>query len=1013
MTPNGITRTLARALIVASIYCFPFSSLHAQDYSQVSVGQIVDAYTAKDPEGQLKARLMLDAVPIDEVIRIIPELAEAQTDNQIVRRRAADQALQTLALRLIRRPDEIDEVLVLLRNGNQNVWDFVSDVITEYGETALPSLLEIVFNKDGEEDHSRWRAAHVFSRMETLRDSDVEALNSIFTVNSPHFERDEWVKFWIALALAEHGRKSKEIYAALIPKVNYQENTLIQMRAAVAIELLGSSFAEDSAVLMDSLDRNTKDYQTALNKYRQNEASLLGSTESTYTYAAEVADNYCRNNLLNIASTRAALIRTIANLKNQQPRLEPVVLSTFHEQPYAVTCHIAKCTAVTIDFIWSNGGLSILQAFKGLGSTAVKELLNDYGKNPDGRLRRAVVIALGTLGESARDALPQLLTDLNDKTLDRLIRGDVVEALGNIGSAEPLTVVPALTAVHKSRAARLDIAVATALETIAEKLAYKDSTESIAVLQKAKEELDTSDLEQVQKSSSRIGLAIKTLSNAWWKEHVTDRVTSYGLWIFLPTLYVGLIGGLYLLYPLGLLRLHDDILKRITDVLPDWLGSKLLSILGMVTLMLQYRPRVLDAWVDKHFKVASRNFFKLKTVNDRSFHVPNPVLKDGRVVSHADVGTLQPVFATKISRLLIQGEGGAGKTSLACQIAKWAMHVDPDERLCHHRMLPILIDEEFSTSLPQGKRLIEHIRRQLRELIGDPEPISADLVEKLLRHRRILVIVDRFSEMSVASREELQLGQPDFPINALIVTSRNNESLGSMSTIEPYRIEGNRLSSFMEAYLTFYRQRTGFTDPEFFDHCGRLTRIIGDRKTTPLLIILYARQMIADKEGTFPDEMPENVPDLMLRYLSTLNASISLDVKPSNRDVHRDGKALAWHCLKDMLKPHAVLRDQALEALGGEQPEDRLAYLENRLRIVETIGAAENQVRFTMDPIAEYLAALHLVEMLGHDENGWEKFFVDHEQAVSSSESNAFVGVLRDCAAIAGINAPSFQTAMN
>jgi HEAT repeat protein len=1012
MTANAIGRKVTFAFILASIYCFAFSSLHAQQPAQVNVEQIVDAFASKEPEAQLKARLMLDALFIDDVIRFIPDLAEAQTSNEIVRRRAADQALHTIFLRLIRRPDQIEQVLILLRTGNQNVWNFISDVIAEYGETAAPLLLEIVFNKDSEEEQTRWRAAHVFSRMKTLRDSEIESLNTIFVANSPHFERDEWVKFWIALALAERGRKSKEIYSALTTKLNYPD-TLIQMRAAVAIESLGSSFIEAPAVLIDSLERNTKDYQTALNRYRQNEAGLVGSAESTYTFATEVADNYCRNNLVNIALTRAALIRSIAHLPNEQARLEPIVLSAFHEQPYNVICHIENCGTFGMDFIWSSSGLSILPAFKGLGSTAVKVLLTDYGKNPDGRLRRAVVIALGFLGESARDAIPQLLTDLNDKTLDRLIRGDVVEALGNIGSAEPLTVIPALTAVHKSRAARLDIAAATALETIAEKLAYKDSTDSIAVLQKAKEELDTSDVEPVQKSSSRIGLAIKTLSNAWWKENVTDRVTSYGLLIILPTLYAALIGGLYFLYPLGLLRLHADILKRITDVLPAWLGSKLLSILGIVTLMLQYRPRVLDAWVDKHFKVASRNFLKLKTVDNRSFHVPNPVIKDGRIVSNTDVETLQPVFAAKISRLLIQGEGGAGKTSLACQIAKWAMHVDPDERLCPHRMLPILIEEEFSTSLPQGKRLIEHIRRQLRELIGDPEPIPAELVEKLLRHRRILVIVDRFSEMSVASRDEIQLGQPDFPINALIVTSRNNESLGSISTIEPYRIEGNRLSSFMEAYLTFYRQRTGFADPEFFDHCGRLTRIIGDRKTTPLLIILYARQMIADKAGTFPQEMPENVPDLMLRYLSTLNASISLDLKPSNRDVHRDSKALAWHCLKDILKPHAILRDQALEALGGEQPEDRLAYLENRLRIVETIGAAENQVRFTMDPIAEYLAALHLVEMLGHDENGWEKFFVDHEKAGSSSESNAFVGVLRDCAAIAGINTASFQTAMN
>jgi hypothetical protein len=42
----------------------------------------------------------------------------------------------------------------------------------------------------------------------------------------------------------------------------------------------------------------------------------------------------------------------------------------------------------------------------------------------------------------------------------------------------------------------------------------------------------------------------------------------------------------------------------------------------------------------------------------------------------------QAAFQGKIARLLIKGEGGAGKTSLACQIAKWAMADDPSERLC-------------------------------------------------------------------------------------------------------------------------------------------------------------------------------------------------------------------------------------------------------------------------------------------------------------------------------------------
>jgi hypothetical protein len=120
--------------------------------------------------------------------------------------------------------------------------------------------------------------------------------------------------------------------------------------------------------------------------------------------------------------------------------------------------------------------------------------------------------------------------------------------------------------------------------------------------------------------------------------------------------------------------------------------------------------------------------------------------------------------------------------------------------------------------------------RQLQDLIGESESIPAELLERLLRERRILVIVDHFSEMINDTREEIQPAHPEFPFNALVFTSRDDKKLGVTSTIEPYRIEGNRLSSFMDSYLTFYKRRDEFTDVEFFDYCSQLSRMIGERK---------------------------------------------------------------------------------------------------------------------------------------------------------------------------------------
>jgi len=48
---------------------------------------------------------------------------------------------------------------------------------------------------------------------------------------------------------------------------------------------------------------------------------------------------------------------------------------------------------------------------------------------------------------------------------------------------------------------------------------------------------------------------------------------------------------------------------------------------------------------------------------------------------------------------------GAGKTSLACQIARWGMSDDAEIRPCTHRMLPIVIEQDLNLEVAQGKEV--------------------------------------------------------------------------------------------------------------------------------------------------------------------------------------------------------------------------------------------------------------------------------------------------------------------
>jgi HEAT repeat protein len=466
-------------------------------------------------------------------------------------------------------------------------------------------------------------------------------------------------------------------------------------------------------------------------------------------------------------------------------------------------------------------------------------------------------------------------------------------------------------------------------------------------------------------------------------------------------LWVFLVVTLLRLRPLLLLRINDT-LQQYTDIpLPELLGGIQLSTLRRLLFGYQYHPRVLDAWVESHLDTADKEFKKKPTVKERTIYIPMPVILDGNNIAELTAKDLQARFTEQRERLLIWGEGGSGKTSLACQLAQWAMSVNQEQRLCKHRMLPILIEPGLNLNGADGQQAFtELINGKLQDLIDARQKISEELLEHLLRQQRLLVIVDGFSEMSKDNRDQIQPQSSNFPVNALVVTSRVEEELGNVNktTLKPMRVEGNRLSSFMGAYLTKLGKRESFNDEKFFQACSQLSALVGQGNITILLAKLYAEQMVAVEEGTTTHKLPNNIPDLMLCYLNQLNDSVADTNKLQNSTIHYDLKIIAWECLKQSYKPATAQRDVVLNELGGEDAKTRLAYLENSLQVIQTNDPSEERLRFSLDPLAEYLAGLYLVKKYGDNEQLWRDFFIQIDAQSSDPETTkGFVRALLDC----------------
>jgi hypothetical protein len=249
---------------------------------------------------------------------------------------------------------------------------------------------------------------------------------------------------------------------------------------------------------------------------------------------------------------------------------------------------------------------------------------------------------------------------------------------------------------------------------------------------------------------------------------------------------------------------------------------------GLFLGTLCQRVRVLDAWVCRRLETAHRGLGYDPVMQQHASRVKLPV----RVGEDLDQGfkprSLQPVFARAHGCVLIYGEGGIGKTSLACEIARSAVSPDAEERPAPHSMLPVLLDSDIAVGDGNVHRaLLLAVGRKLQVLLNTMEEIPIDLLTALLRNRRILVIVDRFSELGPATRELIRPAAPGFFINALVITSRLKEVLGVQATIlSPTSLSKEKLSIFAHDYLTSIGKRAKLNDAEFAESISRFSKVL-------------------------------------------------------------------------------------------------------------------------------------------------------------------------------------------
>lgn len=411
---------------------------------------------------------------------------------------------------------------------------------------------------------------------------------------------------------------------------------------------------------------------------------------------------------------------------------------------------------------------------------------------------------------------------------------------------------------------------------------------------------------------------------------------------------------------------------RVTPLTPlslylwmDGLKGSVAGVRGPLSALLMLdqfalRDRALDAWVTHHMPDARRQFERQHTVSQRSVHLHLPHRLDEKPVHRTHV--FSELMAKPSFCLLITGIGGTGKTSFACWLAHQVMGAPrrpPTQPLnspiweetatpiSGHRMLPLLLDTEFS-----GRSLLSVIGEQLKYLIEAEEKPPEVLTKALLRRRRIMVIADHFSEQDDDSRATL-INAEDLEINALVITSRKKSEMAhrNPALLTLPSLNGSTLMAFTESLLA--KLAPDFSSKELDETYLRIKELSGGFEVTPLVV----RLAIEDVQAVHREQaahLSHTMPELVNNYLTRIRNGI-----PKNTGVTRTARYAAWECVRRMFRPGDGLKSGVRANVSDEEFKHLPELVEAGL--LHWVDTTEDRYRFNLDPVAEYLAANLLV----------------------------------------------------
>lgn len=505
-------------------------------------------------------------------------------------------------------------------------------------------------------------------------------------------------------------------------------------------------------------------------------------------------------------------------------------------------------------------------------------------------------------------------------------------------------------------------------------------------------------LEPALQSLSRARETVSTTGGVWTK--LVANPLFWPLWILFPPFACLPVWLLLLNYqPIWIWRINA-LLQKLPESKPVSELNLPFGLRGYLLIsMFQFHPRVLDSWLNERWPKVHASLESMHCVADRNIHVPIPVSMNGRLVREPGAADFREEFLKPVTSLILVAEEGMGKTSLAFQIARWALADSVQERMANHRIVPVLIENDFeNVRIPDLDSLILRIQQALQSICGCEQKPEADLVKHLLRTKRILVIFDNVTDVPKGIAPLLRRdSQVREILRAWIVTSPLREMTfeNCSCVVEPMPVEIQDLPGSFQKLFEHCEKSEIFRDVEILQACLAFHRAAGWSQVPVWLFRMWGEWMLSAKCHSTRRDQPGSLQELLVRHVEEKNQTIPADERLEIASVVEAMKTVSWNCVKECFRPVATDKSVIVTTMGGESQSGRLLACLKQMGFLSFEGTSPERLRVNSIPLAENLASLHLCETLGVDGDAWAAVLHSiRQQAVKKIGCKSFIRAL-------------------